>query len=475
MTNCPVCGKAVDPIRAPAVGVRDGKVVSYCSREHALEAESRPVIMPVPAKKRAASEPAFRIPDADQKKNDKAAKDKETKEKEKAKQRTPASGVAQPASLYDSGPVIEIIHEPASGVVTSAPDARSTNTRSSPSAEASGAIQIADTGHLDDYVSADDKPGGKGWIWILVAMVLGGGAFAAYELGYLGGAKKPASHVATPPVAVVADAGVPDAVVVAPSAAIAKATVVLQHALASDSPRVQRIAASALARTGDTVAITALVAALAKETSDLAKLDILYALARGGDKRGSDGLVAALDGTRRDVKAEAARRLALLGDKRAIPTLSQFLEISQLSLGAAEQLAFLADPKAIKALEAVRADDKAAPDEKARAAIALGYANKADIAPALHALLTDPRQNAFAAAALANLHDPAGRPILVKQLEMPSLSVHAARALRQLEPSLDAVPPTVLAGLTSPKDTERLQAAETVLLLAGPAAWSAHE
>ncbi|HEX7701764.1 MAG TPA: hypothetical protein VF403_13595, partial [Kofleriaceae bacterium] len=76
MTNCPVCGKAVDPIRAPAVGVRDGKVVSYCSREHALEAESKPVIMPVPAKNRAASEPAFRIPDADQKKNDKAAKDK---------------------------------------------------------------------------------------------------------------------------------------------------------------------------------------------------------------------------------------------------------------------------------------------------------------------------------------------------------------------------------------------------------------
>jgi len=37
MTNCPVCGKAVDPLRAPAVGVLDGKVVSFCSREHALE------------------------------------------------------------------------------------------------------------------------------------------------------------------------------------------------------------------------------------------------------------------------------------------------------------------------------------------------------------------------------------------------------------------------------------------------------
>src|SRR5664279_345258 len=118
MTNCPVCGKAVDPIRAPAVGVRDGKVVSYCSREHALEAESRPVIMPVPAKNRAGSEPAFRIPDADQKKNAKDKETKETKEKDKAKKRTPASGIAQPSALYDSGPVIEIIHEPASGVVT---------------------------------------------------------------------------------------------------------------------------------------------------------------------------------------------------------------------------------------------------------------------------------------------------------------------------------------------------------------------
>ncbi|HEX7703524.1 MAG TPA: hypothetical protein VF403_22445, partial [Kofleriaceae bacterium] len=218
-------------------------------------------------------------------------------------------------------------------------------------------------------------------------------------------------------------------------------------------------------------------ASLATETGEVARLNILYALARAGDKRGSEGLVLALNNARRDGKSDAAQRLALLGDKRAIPALTERLEISQLSLGAAEQLAFLADPKAIKALEAVRADPKAVPDEKARAAVALGYANKADIAPALHALLDDTRQNTFAAAALANLHDPAGRSILVKQLEMPSLSVHAARALRQLEPALDAAPllPPVLAGLNSAKDTDQLDAAETVLLLAGPATWSAHE
>jgi len=48
MTNCPVCGKAVDPLRAPAVGVLDGKVVSFCSREHAAELQSKPTARPAP-------------------------------------------------------------------------------------------------------------------------------------------------------------------------------------------------------------------------------------------------------------------------------------------------------------------------------------------------------------------------------------------------------------------------------------------
>src|SRR5207244_267945 len=119
-----------------------------------------------------------------------------------------------------------------------------------------------------------------------------------------------------------------------------------------------------------------------------------YALARGGDKRGGEALVQALAAPRRDVKAEAANRLAELGDKRAAPVLAQFLEITQHRLSAAEQLALLADPKAqtqpneavahaLEALQAIRADDKASPDDKARAAIALGLAGKTDVVPAL--------------------------------------------------------------------------------------------
>lgn len=465
MSSCPVCGKPVDPIRAPAVAVRDGKVISYCSKEHAAEAETRPTVVPGQqvGPKRPATDPAFRIPDADQKKNRKA--------------RTPASGVAQAAPLMDSGPVIEIIREPASGVVTSAGDVRRGVARPSASSMTSGAIQIADTGHLDDYVSgATSMQRNKGWLIALVVIALGGGVAAAYKLGMFGRAAAPLAQVAAVK-SVVALVDAPVAAPITAADAIAKARRVLSEALVSDSPRVQRVAASALARTGDPAALTALAAALVKETSDIAKLDILYALARGGDKRGVDGLVAALSAPRRDVKLEAAHRLVVLGDKRAVETLANYLDVSQLRLGAAEQLAILAEPRAIKVLEAVRADEKASPDDKARAAIALGFAGKPDIAPALHDLLTDARFNAFAASALANLHDEAARPVLVKQLDVSSLRVAAARAWRRLDETRDALPllPPLLTALASAKDTEQVLTAEEVLVLAGPPSWSAHE
>jgi HEAT repeat protein len=252
---------------------------------------------------------------------------------------------------------------------------------------------------------------------------------------------------------------------------------VLGKNLKSDSPRVQRVAASALARTGNTDAIGELVAALGKETSDIAKLEIAYAIARGGDKRGTDALVAALAAPRRDVRLEAARRLALLGDKRATPVLTEYLDVSQLRLGAAEQLAYLADPAGLKALDAVRADPKATHDEQARATIALGHAGRKDLIPALEQLLTEKGNDAFAAAALAELHDMKARPVLEQQLSRPTRRAESARALRRLDPGLDPGPllPPLLAALQSAKDTEQVEAAEAVLLLAGPATWATHE
>jgi HEAT repeat protein len=248
---------------------------------------------------------------------------------------------------------------------------------------------------------------------------------------------------------------------------------VLVKNLGSESPRVQRVAAAALARTGDAAAIKYLTTALGRETSDVSKLDLAYALARAGDKKGIDTLVASLAGPR-DARLQAGRMLALVGDKRAVPVLASYLDVAQLRLGAAEQLAYLSDPAAIKALDAVRADPKSTPDEKARATIALANAGRTDVTPDLQAMLKDARNNAFAASALARLHDPSAKPVLVDQLAVPSLRVEAARALRRLEPGLDPAPylPNLLSALASHKDMDQISVAEAILLLAGDAGWS---
>jgi HEAT repeat protein len=366
--------------------------------------------------------------------------------------------------------VSELLREPASGPA----DAGVVKpTRAKKRADSS--VQVAETGTLDDYVT--HEPRGNGLkIAAVVVLLLGAAGAGAYVLGVFGG-KHAAVAVrsdAAARVEVVADAAPPP---VTSAQALARALEVLTKQMKSDSPRVQRVAASALARTGDKDAIELLATALGKEPGDLAKLDLAYALARAQDKRGVDALMAAARGAKRDPKLEAGRRLALLGDKRAIDVLANYLDVSQLRLGIAEQLAFLAEPRALKVLDEVRLDPKTLPDEKARATIALGHAARADVLPTLRELLADDRNNAFAAVALAGLNDESARPVLVKQLTIPSLRVQAARSLRRLAPDADVstLLPPLLAALDSNKDTEQVQNAEALLLHAGPPAWSERE
>jgi HEAT repeat protein len=458
MNACPVCGKPVDALRAPAAKIRDGKVVGYCSKECAAAADTQPVAKVAPA------EPAKP-----------AAKP--------VSKRTPATGVPKTARDLDSGPVIEILHEPASGVVTSAADARSQRVQHSASSSITdGAIEIADTGHVDDYVDIDRPTRHTGRIvFLLFLLALAGGVFAAYRLGYFdkylasarGETSAPPAHAIEPPRPVEPPPPPP----VSSEDAVAKARELLQKQITSAPPRVQRVAAEALARTGDAPAIAWLAAALVKDESDLAKLRIAYTLARGGDKRGAPVLVAALGSPRRDVKLEAGRYLALLGDKRAAAVLGEYLGVSQNRLQVAAALAKIGEPSGFDALDKIRKDDKASADDRASATIALGFAGRAEVADALHGLLTDTHQNAYAAAALAALHDSAARPVLVAQIAMPTLRVPAARALRRLEPELDPAPllPGLLDGLASAKDTEQVEAAEAILLVAGPTVWSEHE
>jgi len=438
-TSCPTCNKPVDPLRARNVKVRDGKVVAYCSAVCEQAGETKPTAIPR----------------------------------------------AQPFTL-DSGPVIEIVRDP-TGKVAEPDDDDEVDSSGNPKV----GVNLAQMHELDRTRGRAPTPPPpvaprpKAPLLLVLVLVVGGaGALLAYKYLFSnpdGSASSQGSGAgSTQPVAVPPPVAQP-ALPPPPGAAesVAKARAVLETNLDSQSPRVQRVAAAALSRTGDPKAITLLASALTKETSDIIKLDLAYALARAGDKRGRTALVAGLGSGRRDIKAAAGRSLALLGDDRAAQGLAPYLAVSQLRLGAAEALAYLADPSAVAVLDQLRGgpeagDAKTSPDDRARATIALGFAGRTDVIPDLHKLLDDPRFNAFAAHALAKLRDPAAKPPLVEQLAIPSLRVDAARSLRVLEPTFDATPhlAALLAALGSLKDTEQVQVAEAILLLAGEASWS---
>lgn len=538
--NCPVCNKAVDPLRSRFVAVRSGKVVAYCSaacaqsqgverppvRSPATPATGVPTSLPTPP----AGIPAHTPPAG-------------------VSRQTPASGVplASLASLgppvpvtpapgvpisVESGPVIEITHEPASGVVTSARDERTEPRAKHPDEiemaafwtadKQSGAIKtirdpgsgpVKATGRDDTTLSrwaADDtaelkvsqrvradsseiedeppRRGGRLRLAIVILLLLGAGGFLVYQYlvknGLAAATRQPPLSPPAPPAAARAPASEPARTVepvVDISAAVGQARATLEADLSATSPRLQRLAAAALARTQHPGARTLLAAQMAQtapgDLSEIARLDLAYSLSRGGDKRGADALATALRSQRAEVRDEAARLLALLGDRRAVSHLTDVLAVSQRRLGAAEHLAHLDDPHAIKVLEQTWADPGSSANDKARAAIALATAGHRDVAPALRAMLADPHFNAFAAAALAELRDRTAQPVLVHQLESPALVVRAARALRRLDPALDPRPvlPHLLEVLKIGRDTDQVQAAEAILLLAGPETLSTYD
>jgi HEAT repeat protein len=247
---------------------------------------------------------------------------------------------------------------------------------------------------------------------------------------------------------------------------------VLKELLASPSPRISRAAAIALARTCDGAARAHLAEATKTETSEIARLENAYVLARCGDDAAKQTLVVSLKNARRDVKADAARHLTALGDSSGLSFLHALLGVSQHRLGAAEALARTKDEKAVAALTTIHGATGTEPDDRLRAAIALGLAGDVSVKEELRIALADPRFRPAAAAALAVLGDDFARDALVDGLGVPSLRVDAARALRRLSPNLDATPlvAPLLAALATERDNSQVSAAEAVLVLTGPAA-----
>ena len=536
MTSCPVCSKPVDPLRSRFVGVRDGKVVGFCSAECAAKGASVPgAVSQAPALAAAALA---------------AAVDPAAKPAAKPAQ-TPATGVPRPATpapgvpvSLESGPVIEIIREPASGAAEKADkpaSSKAAKPADKPDDAAARPVDAAGekTGrakHPDEIVmtelwaadkakasskaaAAASEPSpaasepdlvpprkSRAPLVILLLVVLAVGGFLVYQhlmKSDASAATRPTPSARAPttePASAVVGASTPRAAepptpprpppLDGPAAAQLARQTLTEH-LHDTSQRVQHLAATALARTTDPAALAALAgdlglappaaapaaAAPPIETSDLAKLDLAYALARGGDQRGAELLAAGLRSLRGDVRDEAARLLVLLGDARGVPHLLDLLQIPQRRLVAAEQLVHLREPHALKTLDQLRADPRTSADDRARATIALGVAGRADVAPALRTMLADLHESAFAAAALAELHDLAARPVLEQQLASPALRVRAARALRRLVPDLDPTPliADLAAIVKTGRDTDQIQAGEALLLLTGPAAWAAFE
>ena len=514
MTNCPTCGKPVDTLRARAVSVRDGKVIAFCSQECKAAAETRPVVVPVAAPTIATmAEPIFTTATTTKSPTPTpASRPTPMPEPKKGKKR----------KLTSESPVIEIVHEPASGVVTSAPDRRDVNVTTAQTASAStaGSTTIPDDKvpakpspkasdgkttpiaafKLDEFKNhepgdASAKPAPDAdepevaeppkrktlMIAVVVILVLGGGAILAYKL--LDASR---SNAATLELQI--DAAVARATPTPPppppsstppvtsAAAVDRALAILRAKLTA-TPKVALAAAAALARTHDQPALAVLTKLLPQQSSDIGKLEVAYQLARGGDPHGKELIAADLVVESRERRLEAARLLARLGDPRATQALENYVEYPQFRMSTAVLLAEVKDAKALKILDDIIGDAKASDDDKASATIALAIAGRPNLTDKLHGYLVDNRFNTQAAAALARLHDAAARPLLVEQLSMSSLRVSAALSLRALEPELDAAPllSDLLDQLEGSKDTEQVLAAEAILVLAGDRAWSTYE
>ena len=507
MTSCPVCNKPVDPIRSRFVAVRNGKVTPYCSPECRDAQSSQPVKVP--------TEPLITQP------------------------KTPVSGTPRIAADLDSGPVIEILHEPASGVVTSAKDERTTQPTAVPEAvvvketkprpdaskSSGGKDSAAVAGEVVEPKRARTRPSGKhltrerkdsteakaGWDWLdeepaderlarpgtvteserrarwpfvvlLMLAAAGGGAFLVYKYVLHKPAEpapvtEPGSASAAALDAPLAEAPV-DAPAMTKESAVREARRVLLDAIQNGTDRVQRLAAAPLGRTGDPAAVGALQKAVKQEKIAAARIKLAYALARAGDKGGREALAAALTLPDRSDKLDAATHLARLGDARGKPLLQSLLAVAQHKLRAAEELARFQDPAALELLEQIRSDEKSSVDERATATIALYRAGNAKLVDDVKALLAEKSWRVPAAYALAEVaKDPAVEAELVELATRGvGVKVRAAFALRKLlGDQTEALVPALMQAIASQKDQEQFYAAEAILILAGEPGWAALE
>jgi len=427
--SCPTCGKPLDATRAPVARVRGARVVTYCS-----------------------------VACADDGGTGLAA----------GSQTSAPAIAAEPAPVVDkplpAPPPPEKKEKPAPPEVVA---------RAKRPDEARVSSEILAVAPL----RAETRPSrrGRGLFLVLAMLVLAAGAaFLAFQWPLGGGEPSgPAAPRAVEPapqelpVEPTAAPEPPPAAQPADRDALYRAAVAELGVLArSTSPRVQRLAAQALARTGDAEALKQLRALLADETSQLGRIQIAYALARSGDQAALAELRTQLGAERRDVRLDAARSLVQLGDDSGRKTLRAMLPLDNYRLGAAGLLARLKDEEGLKALR-TEMGKKSSAENVMRAVVALGRAGQVDVQEQLRTIVNDRRYNVGAADALAALGDSAAVEPLTQQLGLSAMRVQAALWLRRLDQKVDFAP--LQMALESGDDASRVSAAEALLVLCGPA------
>jgi HEAT repeat protein len=452
---CPTCRSELDPARAPVARIRDGHVLTFCSTACA-EGQAVAIVRreqtPVRAEETATS---------------KAWYDKADEVVAKAS----AEAAADVDDLWDADPP-----EPAAPAKLATRGYTWDDSRAPPDKSEVD----APAGKHATLEPAASRPRGRRLgkrhvLMIAGAILVGGMVIAIIETVSPStpspvSAETDARGAATAPVELAPEADpapedtAPEDMSIDPAKLAAAAVAELRSQMNSESPRIVRDAALALARQGDAEAIEVLTQGLATDPSPHARVKIAYVLARGGDTRAVGVLEDALSDQRRDLRMDAARALARLGNDSGRKALRAMLKVRTHRIGAAGVLALLGDDEGLSLLRETIADEPSV-EVKNRAAVYLGAAGQQEVRELLRGILDD-GDRVGAANALAVLGDETAAPALLEQLGMASLRVDAAVSLRRLGAELD-LEPLAMALISSDK-IGRVSAAEAILILTDP-------
>ena len=148
------------------------------------------------------------------------------------------------------------------------------------------------------------------------------------------------------------------------------------------------LAAKTLADLGDRRAVPHLLT-MARAKGYSLRLAAITALGRLGDRRATDGVIAALNADDAHMRAAAAEALGRIGDRKATRSLRRLLDDEAIAtrLAAVRALGALGDPQAVRALALMLTAE--ASEMRIASARALGMIGQRRAEPALAQALTD--------------------------------------------------------------------------------------